>query len=183
MALTTLTRLRTYLGQEYVTKEDTFLQDMLDAASAFFVREVGRAIEVATYTETVDGNGTSSMTLRASPVVSVSSVVVNGETIPERTSWDGTGWVLQGDRVRLVGYLFSCGVSNVVVTYSAGYSTIPDDVQTCVCELASLKRNEASRMGIFSRSIPGMETTQYQVITLPVSIQRVIDSYRLPVVV
>ena len=180
--LTTIERLRSYLGAEYVTRDDALLQTLISAASAFFIQEVGREIALTSYTDTVDGGGGTTLNLRASPVTEVTSVTVNGETIPERTTWDGQGWTLKGDQVRLVGYTFAVGLDNVVVEYTAGWATVPDDIQGAVCELAILKRNERDRLGVFSRSVPGAETTSYQVISIPVGIQRVIDHYRLPVV-
>lgn len=180
--LTTIERLRSYLGAEYVTRDDELLRQLISAASSFFIQEVGRDIALTEYVDTVDGGGGSTLNLRASPVVEVTSVTVNGEIIPERSTWDSEGWSLRGDQVRLVGYQFSVGLDNVIVEYTAGWAEIPDDIQGAVCELAILKRNERDRIGVFSRSVPGQDTTSYQVISIPVGIQRVIDHYRLPVV-
>ena len=180
MALTTIQRLRDFLGQAVLTRDDALLVSLLDSASAFFEREVGRSIGLATYTDTVDGDCSSSLMLRASPVVAVQSVNVDGVEIPPRPNWDGEGFVVQGDRVRLVGSVFSCGVSNVVVTYTAGWAVVPDDIQGAVCELAAMKYRQRDSIGVFSRAVVGQEQTMYQTASLPVQIQRVIDNYRIP---
>jgi uncharacterized phiE125 gp8 family phage protein len=182
MRLTTIERLRAYLGQTIVAKDDALLQSLLEGSSDFFESECGRSILEDTYTDTVDGNGKTSMMLRASPVVSVATVTVDGAAIPVRPSWDGEGYVLQGDRIRLVGYTFTVGISNVEVVYSAGWATVPEDVQMAVCELAAMKFRQRDSVGIFSRTMGGEGQTTYQTITLPVGIQRVIDNYAIPVV-
>jgi len=183
MALTTIQRLREYLGQSVMTKDDGLLVSLLDSASAFFEREVGRSIGLATYTDIVDGDCSRSVMLKASPVVEVTRVVVNGEDVVARPTWDGEGWVLQGDRLRFVGSIFpTCGVGNVEVTYTAGWEVIPDDVQGAVCELAAMKYRGRDSLGVFSRAVVGQEQTMYQTVSLPIQIQRVIDNYRIPVV-
>lgn len=180
MALATIESLRGLLGQEYATRDDALLSAILGAASDFFERECGRKIAVADYEETFDGNGTHGVILAASPVVAVTSVTVNGDTIPQRTAWDGTGWVLQGDRLRLVGSVYSRGVGNCVVSYRAGFDPIPEDVRMAVLEMAALKFRGRDSIGVFSRAVVGQEQVMYQTSTLPVQIQRVIDNYRVP---
>ena len=137
-------------------------------------------IGLATYTDIVDGDCSSSLMLKASPVVAVQSVTVDGAPVPARETWDGTGYVVQGDKVRLVGSVFTCGVSNVEVTYTAGWATVPEDVQGAVCELAAMKYRQRDSIGVFSRAVVGQEQTMYQTASLPVQIQRVIDNYRIP---
>lgn len=181
MALTTVDRLVAFLGK--VTPQDTsLLETLLAGASSFFESEIGRTILATEYTDVRDGNGTSSLVLEASPVISVSQVVVDGEAIEARSSWDGEGYAVHGDRVRLVGYRFTPGVLNVEVTYTAGWEVVPEDVQLAVCELAAMKYRQRDSLGVLSRAVVGQEQTMYQTITLPISIQRVIDNYKVPVV-
>lgn len=71
------------------------------------------------------------------PVTAVASVVLNGRTLVQDTdySWDPPTGILQ----RLNGWWDSAALVNtVVVTYSHGYATVPDDVKDICMDLAGL---------------------------------------------
>lgn len=128
--LTTLERVRDHLGMSETSDADTILDRLITSSTAWALGEMDREVLSTTYTETVDGDGTQRVLLYNYPVVSVTSVVVDDETIPERTVVGGDGWILRDQGIDLVGYTFTEGKSNVVLTYRAGYqdslsTTIP----------------------------------------------------------
>lgn len=136
--LTTIDAVRTQLRLEDPL-DDAWLESLITSSSAWFKTEVGRDVVSGNYTHTFDGNGSRGLTLRQAPVSAVSSVTVDGVTIPARTSVSGDGWVLDGDRVELVGYTFTRGTQNVVVAYTAGYPAIPAEVAQAVAEHVGLR--------------------------------------------
>jgi hypothetical protein len=117
------------------------------------------------------GNG---LTLRNYPVISVASLTVDNTAIPSRDPLDVTaeGWVLVGDRIQLSGwqYLFTRGLSNLVVVYTAGYATVPPDVEgavirRCAFELRRRRHLGQKSLGVgretvtFGDEVPGWEDT------------------------
>lgn len=96
----------------------------------------------ATFTETYNGNGRSSLPLRKQPVIDVQSVAIGTSAITARVGLTGSGFVLDGNILSLGGgggygggygysygpsfgdaQIFCRGVQNVQVTYDAGYQT------------------------------------------------------------
>jgi hypothetical protein len=141
--LTTLARVKDALNidQSDVVADDR-LSSLISAISTRFEEDADRHFTVATYTDTVSGNGGTRVTLEEYPVISVTSVTVNDQVIPARPNTSSQGWVLRADAVELVGYVFAEGVANVVIVYSAGYSPVPADVEQAVMEsvVASYKQ-------------------------------------------
>ena len=76
--LTTVEKVRTYLNLTSLDA-DAKLGGLISSSSAWVTSQIGHPILSATYTETVNGNGTTSLVLRRSPVVSVTSVTVDGD--------------------------------------------------------------------------------------------------------
>jgi hypothetical protein len=184
--LATVAAVRQYLGIES-SEADEELGIYLSAASARFVRETGRTFAAAPRTEVFSGEfiggagqfgvlGTTRI-LNASPVASVQSVKVDGETIPQRPAVGSSGWVLDGDRIVLDGYWFNSGILNCEITYTPALADVPADVFLAVVELAALHYKYKDRVGIMNSSQAG-ETTTFQTLTLPESVRSVIDLYR-----
>lgn len=149
--LTTLEAARRQLfGNDPEISADDILTALIASSSAWVEREVGGDLLQATITETFDGDGGTVVRLTrshswrpGSPPTTVSSVKVNGETIPARAAvsvydTDPTGWVYREDRVTLVGFNFTPGTANVVITYQAGFPTCPTDIeQACLEHIAA----------------------------------------------
>lgn len=93
------------------------------------------------YTDVVDGHGGRSVFLQQWPVTSITSVTIDGQTVP--LSVDGSdGYVLQGwngfppglvQSVDLIGYGYCKGRQNCSISYVAGYR-ISDEAQTIPAE-------------------------------------------------
>lgn len=179
--LASLSDVKIYLGIADLNS-DSLLSPLLEAASAWFCTEVGRAILTASYTETLSGDGSTRAVLtRDWPVTAVASVTIDGAVIPEATTADVDGWVLDGEIVRLRGYQFTEGVKNVEITYTAGYATTPADVRQAVVEMTALKFRERLHVGTSSQTIAGQSAT-YLPAFVPRSVQDVIDAYRKVIV-
>jgi len=85
------------------------------------------------------------------PVVSVASVVEDEETLDVDDDYQLANY---GQLVR-VGQRWETGVQIVTVTYTHGYSTIPDDV-AAVCARSAARRFQAGLKAADSDGVPGI---------------------------
>lgn len=178
-SLATLADLKTYLGLSAVSSADTELQRMLDMASTTAENFVGRSFASATYTERRNGwgfgkanninqgcsdygndSGSDMMRVHQWPITAITSVTISGTVI---SAGDGvsTGYWFENDTIYLLdGQVFTRGRKNVIVVYTAGYTTIPADVVHAVIEIAAQAYREKDWIGHQSKSLAG-ETTSF----------------------
>lgn len=179
MALTTLANVKQYLQIDPLdTDADALLQRMIDAASATIERFCGRTFLQATYTEVRDGSGQNRMTVRHIPLTAVASVTVNDKPVSARPSASGNGFVFDEYGVKLTGYTFTDGYQNVVIQYTAGFATVPDDVEMACCELVSLKYKTIDRLGVTSKSLAG-ESISFNQGDFSDPVRRTLEQYRV----
>jgi hypothetical protein len=136
-ALTSLANLKPWIyplpasPATYPTNDETLLTSLINQISTGIANSLQRPSLVrTTFTEVRDGVGNRRMTLRNWPVVSVSSVIVNGCSIPASaafgqsgyspTTWDGTN-AGNPQEIVLCGYELIRGAGNVQIVYQAGY--------------------------------------------------------------
>jgi hypothetical protein len=164
--LTTTLSVKSWAGLPILaTDQDQTIQDAITAFSALVLRMTGRGpldgtipptspfITPVAYDDVLDGSGTMRQPIRNWPITAVSSVQVNGQTIPQSTSVNITGWVVDGDKrfISLRGGLnptvatfqnyryqrgygnlgpgFSAGIQNVEIQYTAGFASLPYDLE------------------------------------------------------
>jgi uncharacterized phiE125 gp8 family phage protein len=161
--LTTLAAVKRYLKVSLAEDPDKFdveLTRLLAAVSAQVRTDTGRALDVpaAQRVEPHDGDGGCELLLEQYPVTAVASVTVDGTAIPARVLVTDNGHVLADaaiGRLVLVGYTFTKGVQNVVVTYTAGYAAVPGDLEQAVIELVALAFRDEDHVGQSARSVAG----------------------------
>jgi uncharacterized phiE125 gp8 family phage protein len=155
--LVTLSDVKTYLGITDNTL-DALLSALISAASQFAINSCGRDFTLQTYTnEAYDGPGGSILLLNQMPIVSVASVIVDGVSIAPAGMLT-SGFKFDKNAVYIVGCYgggFTTGLQNVYITYNAGYSTIPMDLQYAVIELVAKKYRDKQKPGVGSRHIAG----------------------------
>ena len=129
--LVSLADAKAHLGKS-VTASDEELRAMVRTASEAAEVITGRVWRQRTVVETHTG-GTSVLSLRRTPVQSVTSVTVNGSAT---TSWalDADAGLLYAGSTAGAGR-WGPGLLNVVVTYVAGPAVVPDMVLQGVKEL------------------------------------------------
>lgn len=129
--LASLADLKAWLGIAN-TNSDASLAGLITAVSQTFIGSIlNRGILPQTVSETRDGTGTRRMLLREWPVLSISSLLINGSAVLAQTSAPfGPGYVLPAADPYPPGAMtaltlpiayFDRGYSNVAVTYRAGY--------------------------------------------------------------
>jgi hypothetical protein len=125
------------------TNDDVLLAQLITQISHAIFNLIDRpAILPSAYTETRDGGNDVSIVLRQWPVTGASSCVVDGVAIPPSPPLVGgasaqIGYVLDSSdaappgamqRLSLRGFLFTCGVQNVTISYVAGYQITNESV-------------------------------------------------------
>jgi hypothetical protein len=136
--LTTLQAARSRLGQTSDV-DDVNLQRAISATSAQIESFCSRKFTAADYVERYDGTGKPTLTLRQYPIISVTSVAINGyaiiagdPTVPIPTGF----FVRQPRTLVLATQSFSLGIQNILISYRAGFEpgTIPADLESCCLE-------------------------------------------------
>lgn len=136
-----------------------------------------------TYTETYNGNGSWQLLLRNAPIQSVASLTIGNCVIPQSTQWGQPGWVIDGEKRFLdirgqaggqsapyttVGfpigwqaYGFWKGQQNVLVTYAAGYTTVPGDIFFAAIRTCALRWKGKDWIGQKSKSMGDFGSVVY----------------------
>ncbi|MGH6868277.1 MAG: head-tail connector protein [Methylocella sp.] len=140
--LVSLADLKSWLGFTG-TDDDVLLARLITQISRAIFNVIDRpGVLPSVYTETYDGGDEVSILLRQWPVIGVSSCVVDGVAIPSSPPLVGgasaqMGYVLDSadarppgvmQRLSLRGFLFTCGLQNVVISYRAGYQITNESV-------------------------------------------------------
>ncbi len=140
--LVRLADLKSWLGIAG-TDDDVLLARLITQISRAIFNEIERpAILPSAYTETYDGGDETAIMLRQWPVTGVVSCTVDGVAIPPSLpllagASAQIGYVLDSSdapppgamqRLSLRGYLYTCGVQNVTISYSAGYQITNESV-------------------------------------------------------
>lgn len=133
MSFASTDELNTYLGR--TVSDNTKAEQALDIATQQIQDYTDQTIEQASGPETLDGNGRGTIFLSELPVTAVASVVEDGTTLTEGNESDFV-WYRNGTLVRIGG----CWVNlrqAVVVTYTHGYSNIPNTIKNITLAVAS----------------------------------------------
>lgn len=196
--LATLAEVKGWIYTQQGTPADDFvLQLLITAASQYFLSETRRASlnSVADYTEQYNGNGQVQLALRQFPIVSVSSLLINGYAVPESSGYPNPGWAIDNTRQLIVlanggagagwypgygvPYRFVRGVLNVQVSYSAGYNGAPYDLNEACIQLVG--QNYKRRGWIDQASVAlaeGGGTQTFRNWDVSPQVRRTIENYK-----
>ncbi|MBV9199767.1 MAG: phage head-tail connector protein [Alphaproteobacteria bacterium] len=180
--LTTLTDVKGWLqtGQAaFPASEDALLTRLITASSQYIQTWLNRQIASADYLEMRDGAGGDRLQLACFPVTAVLSLTIDGQVIPAATSSGMAGYSFSATQLSLSGYCFNRGAQNVVVSYTAGYSTTPPELAQACIELVALRYRERTRIGEVSRSLGGAETVTYAQKDMSDATKTLLQQYRL----
>lgn len=154
---------------------------------------------VCSYTEIQDGNGSIRLFTRNAPIKSVSSLIVGSRAIPASSGLNVAGYVIDQTKRSLVlrpagqgsgtfsnfgnftggfTYVFCCGVQNIQVIYTAGYSAPPGDLMEAVTKLVSLNYTRRKRPDLASEAMPNAGQSNYRSFAIQPDVWLVINKYR-----
>lgn len=169
MALTTVANVKQYLGISG-SSEDALLSRLVDWATDLIHSYCGRIFPEAGYDEYYDGDGTDGLLANQYPISTVTTLEVNG------LQKDASAYTLyeQLGLLRLKSGVFPRGKKNIRLQYTAGYATIPNDLEQAAIELVAMKYYDRGRdrLGIEKR-----DDTTYAA-HLPGEIREILDLYR-----
>lgn len=200
-ALTTYEAVKEYLKLSDDTQKN-FIERMINVVSDFIEGYCGRHFEKATYIEKYRGNGRQKLLLNQYPIVSVTSVTVNGGLLDaseyeilaeEGALYCETLWPWSGYSVGLVGEPAG-NTRNIQVQYVAGYvlpkddglgtppavRNLPYDLEDACIELVAI-RYEMRGSEHMKRETIGPLTSEF-IQDIPSHIKTVLDKYKRLVV-
>jgi hypothetical protein len=180
--LTTLADVKAWLqtGQSaFPPTDDALLTGLITAASQYIQTWLNRQISLANYVETRDGSGGYRLQFACFPVSAVQSLTIDDCVVPPAPSSTTAGYTFSATQLSVRGYKFNCGAQNVIVAYTAGYSTTPPEVAQACIELVALRYRERTRIGEISRSLGGAETVTYAQKDMSDAIKTLLQQYRL----
>jgi hypothetical protein len=197
--LSLLATLKSWLPINSGTTTDDFtLSRLLTAVSQDFQRAVNRPdILQATYTEAHQADGSSRMIVFHWPIVAITSLTINGVTIPPSTDKIAVGYYIDQDidseriwHVYLNGYVFTDGAP-VVITYEAGYVqpgamgpltpgqiALPSDVEQGVLDWCAHRYKNRPNVAAGSRRSTEGESIQPEQLDAPPNVLQVIERYK-----
>ncbi len=159
------TDLDEYLQIGADTSEDTLLDWLISAAEAQVkVALQGRILSSATYTDLViDGSGIGELQLQHYPITAVTGVkIASDQDFASATSLTSPDdFIIAGPSGMLVrrggigsflldyspgGSIWPEATGNIQITYTGGYTTIPDDVKLAVCMQVAYLRDRSNQI-------------------------------------
>jgi hypothetical protein len=185
--LTTLADVKAWLqtGQSaFPTTDDALLSGLITAASDYIQTWLNRRIALTDYTEIRDGTGGQRLQFAYFPVCAVLSLTIDGIAIPPApppspSSGITAGYVFSQTQLAVRGYYFTQRAQNVIVSYTAGYSTIPPEIAQACIELVTLRYRERTRVGEVSKALGGGETVSYSQKDMSAAVLTLLQQYRV----
>ncbi|TIO72236.1 head-tail connector protein [Mesorhizobium sp.] len=197
-ALTTLANVKAELSITDASL-DTLLTSYIGSASAAIAQYCNRTFGVQTlkdeawperefYSYQLPGT-LSAIQLSNWPVVAVTSLTENGDALVDGTDYrvdKATGTLLRLDGL---GYVKPWLAWPIVATYSAGYATIPADIDDAAVRMVKARYLAKGRDPFMKQeNIPGVREVTYWVATgadagnMPPDVADILENYRQPVI-
>lgn len=186
-ALTTLADVKEALGITDNT-QDSLLTNLINRATDIIEKYCdGRRFASTDYTnEEYDGDGSHFLTLKNFPVSALTSVqrMTGDFTTP---SWDtlDSSMYKYLDEEGQIYYTggFSSGIRNYRASYTAGYTTIPNDLAQACITLVSYLKNQTKSVGMKSETLGEYSYTKDDDITASIKnlgLDEILEAYRTP---
>ena len=149
----TVTQFNTYSGNYEASDAVTALKtSILKSAQEIVSNYIGFDPESAQRTDWISPIGNNRLYLFAHPITAVSSVELNGVSIPS------TDYTIQDRYLRLNSGVWPEGIETVKVTYTAGWSAsgnnaLPDTIKMVILQIATLMLMEGGEnIGVTGKS-------------------------------
>ncbi len=139
------------------------VDEALESASEAVRRHCAQTFDLVTDDEIVlDGTGTAALILPELPVVDISEVTITLTTGATETPTYSLG--RHGGILRRTGWrIWPPGYGNIAVTYTHGYTAIPDDLKKVIIQLAgNMVRNIDRDSSLQSKTVGPFSETYFQ---------------------
>ena len=167
---------KSYIGLT-TDADDVLLSSIIASVETFIESWSNRTFTVTPQIDIFSGGGGQEHVFSYWPVVSVSNVSIDGQSIPVAATINDSGYMCYEDRLLLFGYNFGWGKRSCVVQYSAGWAVIPPDIQQACIEMTAISYKERDRIGLNSKSLAG-ETTAYNTKALTDHVKSILNQYK-----
>lgn len=176
---------------------DGMIQLLISSFSRFVLNYTGMTSfnSIQQYTEIYDGNGATRMFLRNYPVLSVSTVTIGAFQVPQSNGINVSGFYVEPSgksiafrsssagiypQFSIYPYRFTSGQGNIQVVYSAGYSSVPFDLQEACMKQISIYYKRKDYQDLASKALStgnGAGTITYRSWQLLPEVNAVLDFY------
>lgn len=182
LPLITKAEYKAYVGISSTT-QDTIIDSLIPKVSTLVKTICRRTFVdyVATAKVEYHEGGANIIVPDEGPVISVTSLEYStnyGSTYTALVLYTDYAVSKSDDTIRCIGDTFPVAINGYKLTYTAGYSTLPDDLKLAVMDLVTYYlKNDAA---VHSSKAPGTNTVQIEYIVttnLPAHIKRVLDQY------
>jgi len=164
-------------GTPLPSTDDALLTRLILACSGAIEAWLNRTIAATNYTWTGAGTGSSRLLLPNYPVQSVASLTVDGVAVLPSAGYGLAGYAFDEFGLWRIGGVFTRGVRNVVVTYNAGFATVPPEIEQACIATVALRYRERERIGHASKSLAG-ETVAFTIVDFPAEVKTLLRNYR-----
>ncbi|MBV9858751.1 MAG: phage gp6-like head-tail connector protein [Alphaproteobacteria bacterium] len=181
--LTTLADVKAWLqtgANPYPSTDDLLLTRLIGAASGFIQSWLGRQIASGDWFEQRNGAGGRALAFANVPVTQVLSVTIDGLVIPPVPidGGFGAGYLFTPTELVLRGYVFTRGVGNIQLIYTAGFALPPPEIAQACIELVAQRYKERSRVGEVSKALGGGETVSFSQKDMSDDVKTILQQYR-----
>lgn len=161
--LTTLQKAKDWLGVTDASQDGKITANIA-RASAMVRKYLGYDPTQQSYLdEAYDGNGAAILPLRAQPISDVSALSIDGVEIPRANSSTAFGYFFDKKVLHLRGARFSRGYQNVIVSYTAGYTQLPEDIELgCLVTIQALQTAPNFDPNLVGEAVPGVYSATYK---------------------
>jgi len=153
--LCTLDQVKDFIGMTGSNSQvDDLLEDLITMVSDTFSKLCGvTQFKAQDYTEYYNGNGLTELHVDQRPVNSVSLLAEDYDWLwGTDSTYESTAYAIMDDNIVLKDETFPEGRRNIKITYNAGYSTIPTDLNlACMLEVVKLY-NSKETIDVISKS-------------------------------
>lgn len=184
-SLISLDEVKKFMGMTGSTSDtDDLLEDLINRVSTIFEAFIGMNILSRSYTEYKNGGGGLVIFPDQSPITAVTSIYDDYDW-----EWNSDD-LIDADTYRIVEecYIIIKTVTlgdykqNIKITYTAGYSTTPDDLkQACITEVSRTYKNK-NQVDVTSKTLSDGSVSFYTKDLLPQTILTLNKYKRLQVV-
>ena len=169
--------------------DNLYLENLINRMTDSINTYLRRSIKTATYTnEFYDGRGELELILKNYPITTLTKVEYY-DKITASVTWtltEDTDFIQYADE----GYLYkgsgwANGHKNIRITYTAGYTTVPEDIilallKLCSYEIMAKGKSgiESERIGDYSISFTGAKANKVSIMYIPEDIQGLLLPYK-----
>lgn len=170
---------------------------LIPKVSAAIESYCARTFGQATYTESRNGNGSDRIAVKNRPLTGVTSVSINTLSVPAAPDAASFGYVFDDTFIYIRAgqklspppagsqggfpYRFERGVQNVVLVYTAGFGTVPADVNQAACEWISFKTAKRGRPDK-KNEVLAQQTVGFDLSGMPDMVKTLLAPYRITMV-